>query len=45
MDMAMIGKGSTDAYIKYEAYKKKLKTPVYTMKNDLVQWFHEFLIP
>lgn len=45
MDIAVIGKGSTDGYVKYEAYKKAMKTPVFTMKNDLIIWNHEFLIP
>ena len=45
MDVALIGKGSIDAYVKYELFKKKLKTPVFTMKNENVDWFHEFLIP
>ena len=45
MDMAMIGKGSTDGYLKYEAFKKKMKTPTFTMKNDKIDWFYEFLIP
>ena len=41
----MIGKGSTDGYLKYEAFKKKMKTPTFTMKNDKIDWFYEFLIP
>jgi hypothetical protein len=37
--------GSIDAYVKTTYMKKKLKTKTVTMKNDIVFWDQEFLIP
>jgi hypothetical protein len=39
------GVGSIDAYIRCDHLNQKLKTKVYTMKNDAVWWNQEFLIP
>jgi hypothetical protein len=46
MDMAIFGRGgSIDAYIKTTYMKKVLKTRTVTMKNDIVFWDQEFLLP
>jgi hypothetical protein len=46
MDTALFGGvGSIDAYIFCQHLNQKLKTKVYTMKNETVWWNQEFLIP
>lgn len=46
MDISLLGKpGSIDAYVKTTYMKKKLQTKTVTMKNEIVFWDQEFLIP
>ena len=46
MDTALFGKGgSIDAYLICQYMNQKLKTKTYTMKNEVVIWNQEFLIP
>ena len=46
MDAALFGSGgSIDAYILCNYLNQKLKTRVVTMKNDVLFWNKEFLIP
>jgi hypothetical protein len=37
--------GTIDAYVKLTYNNTKLKTKVYTMKDNRVEWFQEMLIP
>lgn len=44
MDFALTG-GSIDAYIYIDHMGAKLKTKVITMKDNLVEWNQEFMLP
>ena len=46
MDKNFIGKGgSIDAYVICQYLNKKLKTRIYTMKDETVYWNQEFRVP
>jgi len=46
MDKNLIGKGgSIDAYLICKTMNTKLKTKVYTMKDEQVFWYQEFRVP
>jgi hypothetical protein len=46
MDAALFGKGgSIDAYVTCNYMNQKLKTKTITMKNEMVMWYEEFLLP
>lgn len=44
MDISLLG-GSIDAFIKVEYMKQKKKTKTVTMKDEIVDWNQEILIP